>query len=364
MEISESRRDFLRLRDRLLNHVYSGDSHYRDAVTPLLEMVLVPSGKFAARADILPITVREGDRPLVSALLITAHGMGDTLQVSFFEAVRERQDAVDLLMQRARELADAAGQRRIVIGLNGHVNNGLGFLAGPYDKPACFGGGYNPPYYIDYLSRFSTSQGNLVSYAYDLSVTTMDREKKVLERISRRFKVREADFSDLRREIALYTRLNNECFVNHPLYFNRTEEEDYELFKSFGPFLKEENLLVSELNGRPIGFLLWYPDFNELVGPGGKLGLLAALKYRLPGHQISRFRVAEVGVLPEFQGSAAIGGLVQRCVEIAKQNGHRFCESGWIFDDNFRSWGISSRWADCVYKTYRYFEINMHEAGK
>ena len=362
MEVQEIRKSYLKKRKRLLNGIYRDDSLYRDSTTPLLKMLLAPSSSFSANTAQRPIMVFGDDgQVFATAVLMVARKMPDVLQVGFFEALPDRQEAVALLMNRAREIAKEEGANRIIIGLDGHVNNGLGFLADSFGSPACFGSGYNPPYYIDYLHRVATSTTLLVSYLYDLSVANIDLEKKVIERISRRFKVRKGDFSDMRKEIAIYTQLNNACFKNHPLYYERSENEDYELFKSFGPFLKDENFLVSEFEGRPIGFLLWYPDFNALVEPGGKLGFGTALKYRMPGNTISKFKIAEIGILPEHQGSAAIGGLIGRCFEIGKKNRYSHCESGWIFDSNEKSRGISERWACEPHKSYKVFEIDLEE---
>ena len=364
MKIHETKTGYMTMRRRLLNDIYRNDPCYRDSTTPLLKMLMAPSGSFAADAELIPVVVTLGkDNPLSTAVFIIAREMADVLQVGFFEALPNQPKAITMLVDRARTIARQRNIKRIVIGLNGHVNNGLGFLADSCESPACFGSGYNPSYYIDDLERVGTLTATLVSYLYDLSIVNIDKEKKVIERISRRFKIRQGRFDDMRKEISIYTQLNNACFKTHPLYYERSAEADYELFKSFGPFLKEENFLVSELEGKPIGFLLWYPDFHELVKPGGKLGLGTALKYRMPGNSISKFKIAEIGVLPEHQGSAAIGGLIGQCFELGKQKGYSYCESGWIFEGNAKSRGVSERWAGKPHKTYKVFEIDMGQDG-
>lgn len=360
MRVLESNSGFMKMRRSLLKEVYKDDPSYRDSTTPLLKMLLSPSSCFAARNEQLPLTViDDNERPLASAVLIVANAMPEIVQVGFFEALRGQQAAVDIILERARDIAAKRRAGRIIIGLDGHVNNGLGFLAGPCETPACFGSRYNPAYYIDYFQPRASSEETLVSYFYDLNVFNLNAERRIIDRISRRFTVTKADFRNMREVIDLYTRLNNECFGNHPLYSKRSTAEDYELFKSFGPFLKEENFLVSEFNGRPVGFLLWYPDFHELIPAGGTIGFSTALKYRLFRKRISRLKVAEFGVLPEFQGTGAIAGLLDATMKIARKNGHSRCESGWIFDTNSKSKGVAGRWADKPYKTYRVFMIDL-----
>jgi GNAT superfamily N-acetyltransferase len=360
MKLLESNKDFMQLRKRLLDGIYRDDPCYRDSTTPLLKMLLASSSCFASHNEQLPVIVTgNAGGPLVAAVFTIAGEMPDILQVGFFEALPGHQEAVEMLLGRAGEIARERRLKRVVIGLDGHVNHGLGFLVDGNGSPACFGSRYNPSYYIDYLQRHASSEETLLSYFYDLTVSSMDAERSVIDRVSRRFKVRKGNFREMRGEIEIYTRLNNECFKNHPLYSKRSMDEDYELFRSFGPFLKEENFLVSELAGRPVGFLLWYPDFHELVRPGGKLGLITALKYRLPWNPVSRFKMVEFGVLPEFHGSGAIAGLLSTMLEIGKENGHSCCESGWILESNAKSKGVAGRWADRPYKTYKVFTIDM-----
>jgi len=345
---------------RLLQAIYRDDPYYKDTSSPLLKMLLAPDSHFSKNVDVTPVTVYgASNTPQASTLYVIARNMPDILQVSFFEALPEQQTAVSLLIDHAKELAKTKHIPKIILGLDGHVNNGLGFLDGPCGSPPCFGSGYNPPYYIHYMNHIASPSITLVSYLYQLSDENHKLWRKVIQRTSRRFTIRTGRFKKFRQEIGIYTRLNNACFQDHPLYYERSEEEDYELFRAFGPFLKEEHFLIAELDGVPIGFLLWYPDFHELVKPGGKPGLGTVLKYYLPGNAVSKFKIAEIGVLPKHQGSGAIAGLIGTCLDICKHNGHTICESGWIFDANKKSRGVSERWKGSAHKTYKVFEINL-----
>ncbi len=358
--IHNEKATWIKQRQKLLKHIYRNDPHYKDTSTPLLRTLLAPGSSFAKNTDLMPVTVYgTSNTPLVSALFAIARNMPDILQIGFFEAQAKQQSAATLLIKRAKEIATGKQIQKIVIGLDGHVNNGLGFLDDSYGSPPCFGSGYNPPYYIDYMTHMASLSMTLVSYLYQLTNENHMKWRNVIQRTSRRFTIRKGCFKDFRNEICIYTRLNNVCFKDHPLYFERSEEEDYELFRAFGPFLKEEHFLIAERDGIPVGFLLWYPDFHELVKLGGKPSFGTMLKYYLPGNSVSKFKIAEIGVLPKYQGSGAIAGLVGTCLDICKKNGHTICESGWILDKNTKSKGVSERWKGSQHKTYKVFEINL-----
>ena len=338
--------------------VYRDNQHYRDYLTSLLPLMFDNASEFGKRSERIPLmAVDSGGKPVATAVLCKVNADPRVLQMAFFEALPDQQEAADLLIAAAREKARKDGAETVIAGLNGHVNYGCGFLADNYGSVPCFGSAYNPDYYHGYFSRHAASEQKLVSYAYDMSACDFAREKRLLDRIVSRFTFRTADFRDLEAEIRIYTKLNNECFAHHPLYAQRSFEEDYELFKPFSTLLKEEHFLVAEADGEPIGFLLWYPDFNELVPPGKGVGIGTVLKLNVLRRKTCRFKIAEIGVLPKYRGTGAIVGLIRKCFELAGRR-HATCESGWVFDDNADSQSVCRRWNGRPYKTYKVYFIS------
>jgi hypothetical protein len=211
------------------------------------------------------------------------------------------------------------------------------------------------------MRHHASSEEDMVAYSYRIPDLKFEREQRVLKHILKDFTFRASRLSDLESEIAIYTDLNNKCFGEHPLYFDRSVDEDMELFRAFSRFLRDENFLIAELDGEPVGFLLWYPDFNELVPPGGSLGTSTYIKYKVLRRRISKVRLAELGVVPEHWGSGLILGLLSKGVEIALGK-HSIVEAGWILATNLRSRGLASRWADGPCRHYSVFEIDPKPA--
>lgn len=344
---------------QFIQQVYAGNTNFRDSLSSILTIVNNPKGAFAKRTQQQAIVVRnDNGTPLASALLLQAKEMPDQLQLCFFEALPNAQQAVQALVEKASSIAQQWRANTLLVSLNGHVNYGLGFLADSFDEPPCFGSAYTPVYYLDYFRSLGFREHQLVSYRYPMSSFVGRQEERLLERTKKRFSFRKADFSQLRKELSIYTQLNNQCFSNHPIYFHRFDDEDYELFHPFRWFLREENLLIAEHGGRPVGFLLWYPDFNELIGPGQELGIHALLKYKLLRRPIKRFKIVEIGVIPRFQGSSVILGLFHACYMLTK-NRFQECESGWIFSDNLKSKNICCRWNPEAGPTYSVFDLPL-----
>jgi hypothetical protein len=269
--------------------VYAGNPCFRDSLSSILTIINNPKGAFARRTQQQALVVKDDQgTPLASALLLRAEKFPDKVQLSFFEALPDAHEAVEQLVEKAKSIARKWGANSLLVSMNGHVNYGLGFLADSFDETPCFGSAYTPAYYLDYFRSLGFTEHKLVSYCYPMSSFVRRQEKRLMERTRKRFSFRKADFSRLKEEISIYTQLNNECFADQELYFHRYDDEDYELFHPFRWFLKEENLLIAEHGGEPVGFLLWYPDFNELIGPGQELGLQALLKYKILRRPIKR----------------------------------------------------------------------------
>ena len=135
---------------------------------------------------------------------------------------------------------------------------------------------------------------------------------------------------------------NNGSFQGHPYWANREVEEDLELFQPFRHLLANENLIFAEHEGRPIGFYLWYPDFNCLTQGHGDLGLWEWLKFRVR-KQIDTFRYTEVGILPGYRNRSISLAMLQKALPSIAKQGFQYCEAGFIFEENRASMALATR---------------------
>ncbi len=330
----------------------------RDIMSSTLAKILRGKAQINRGTRLWPYLVRSQNQTVAVALLAKVDRLPEYLQLCYFEALPGQQGAVDLLLRQGIKIAREESIPQLLIGLNLHVNYGLGLLASDFDAPQSFGSAFNPSYYLDYFTPWATETVALLSYLTSLKNFSFNLSDKVMERMTRRFSVRQANFAHLKAEAELYTTLNNLAFASHPFYYQRRTAEDLELFREFRPFLKEENLLFLETDGQPIGFMLWYPDFNQVMHAKETIGLGSLLKAKLFASQIRRFKIVELGVIPEFQNSGGVLALFQRCLALTS---HRFqeCESGWILASNRASAGFGTRWAQEEYKKYHLYLVDV-----
>jgi len=173
-------------------------------------------------------------------------------------------------------------------------------------------------------------------------------------------KIRLMNKAKLKEEIKLYTELNNLSFQDHPYWADRYTDEDIELFYPFRFLLDNENLIIAEVDGKAVGFLLWYPDFNRLKKQGSDLNLFDVLKFRFK-NQIDSFRYTEVGVLPEYRKSQVIIAMQCKVAEFVSNGIYKSYEAGFIFEENRNSIALAKRMLNrlsgVVPEPYRQFAV-------
>jgi len=311
----------------------------------LVKDLLTGRSALCGSADLEPVMVTVNDQIILTCILAHAQRMPELLQISFLESAPYNPEAFALVLSRAEELAREKGARTLSGSLNIHVNYGLGFLAGNYDRVQSFGLAHNEAYYHDYFRENGFQPIEMVTYSRDMA--GMDRlfEPGVLKRIQSSYQVRQADFGKFKAEIALYTKINNEAFSEHLFYYPRINEEDLELFQDLKYLLKPENLLFVEKKGEPVGFMLWYPDFCRLMRPGETVGLGTVLRNRLFASKIRNFKIVEMGVVPKEGSRGAALALLEACRARTKGR-FDLAESGWILADNFKSRNFGVKWGD------------------
>ncbi|MDW7674379.1 MAG: hypothetical protein SCK28_07590 [Bacillota bacterium] len=345
----------------LCKEVYKNNSYYRDNMSTVLKNILTGKLQICTSSLIKPILVVDSERIVAACTFAVVDRMKDTLQIAFFEALENQEKAVAKIMDYGRSLAEEHGINKILIGLNFHVNYGLGLLADQYETLQSFGTAYNPPYYIDYFKGYANEEVNLVNYVGKIDKFDLCLDDRLINKLMTKYSVRKANFRNIKKEVEIYTYLNNRAFSQHKFYYERRLEEDLQLFNEFKLLLREENLLILEHEGNPIGFMLWYPDFNELLKPGEAIGLKTIIKSKFLAHKIKKFKIVEIGVLPEFQKKGAVLALFHKCRAII-QDRYEICESGWIMETNLDSRGFGFRWADIEYKHFKVFLVDLREA--
>lgn len=347
---------------KFVKQLNSMDPLRRDIMSPTLELILKGKGALAKSTFLQPVLVTDGGITVAACVFAQVDRMPEYLQLACFEALEGQEEAVWQLIQHGRALARQRGAKKLLVGLNFHVNYGLGILADHFNEVPTFGSAYHPPYIKKYFEGFATETISMLTYSTALESFEVPVSERLRQRISKAYRVVPADFKQLEKTARMYTEINNAAFKSHRFYYERRIEEDLELFREFKAFLKPENLLFLFYGETPVGFMLWYPDFNQVMKPGETIGVRTWLRWKLWPGRIDTMKIVELGVVPEHQSRGGVVRLFEACRELVRGR-YKRCEAGWILSENTPSRGFGERWADGEGHHYEVYVIDADEGS-
>ncbi len=341
--------------EKVSSNIYRNNLYYRGTESSVEKMLLNSKSAFQKHAKILKFIVRDGNDLVARFALIQDFKLKNYVQVSYFEAQKGLGDIFSVIKNEIYKYFPDA--KNVVVGLNAHLNYGAGILLNRFDEVPLFGLPYNPDYYADYFKDLTPRK--MVTYrfgmdAYSAWAQTYNAGK--IDGLTLRFMNKQK----IKEESAIYTQLNNLSFQKHPFWANRDDAEDLELFYPFRFLLDDENLVFAEVKGKPVGFFLWYPDFNELVSTHRDLNILDVIKHRM-GKLTKTYRFTEIGIVPEYQGTSVAMAMLNKALPIMHERNYETCEGGFIFEENLASIALVKRMMKRSYgyepEPYRQFAV-------
>ncbi len=331
-----------------------------------MRLIIEGPSHFHSHAEVFPIIVFHNNEPVCRFAFVLDNRSLEYVQVAFFEAKPGQKDLVATIIKKAKKRFPE--QSKICFGLNGHLNYGAGILLNNFNKTPAFGLAYTMEYYKEYFEKLDARK--IVSFKFPAKVS--ESYNKLSQRIKSndRITIKKLDKSKLEQYSKVYTELNNTCFTEHPFWADRDSEEDLELFDSFKYLLKDEHLIFAEYDGKPIGFLLWFPDFNQLLKKNrelkanSKIGLDAIRSNYF--NSIDTFRFTEIAVHPNFRKKGVEMALINQMIEDVISSGYKYGIGGFIFEENFDSINMALKYIERITANkaepdseYAVFETNL-----
>jgi hypothetical protein len=114
-------------------------------------------------------------------------------------------------------------------------------------------------------------------------------------------------------------------------------EDLYKIFRDAKAILNEKYIWFVYHHEQPIGFLVVFPDINQVLKKlrNGKLTLLNIFKLLYYKRRaITRGRLLISGVIPEFQRTGVVGGLYLKLTDAMHADGLEEMELSWVGDYN------------------------------
>lgn len=240
-----------------------------------------------------------------------------------------------------------------------------GFIIDNFERMPSIMNVYNMPYYNEQFVDFGFLKYHDV-FAYRAEIKELkgriEKLEKLLPQIQKRygFHVDSADVKhNLKREAdAVYQVIADAMPEDWEDFRPTTYEEIENVIKAITPFVDEELIIIARNDeGRPIGFALSLPDYNEiLIDFKGKLGLKEKIKFLKKRHSLQRIRMFVLFVVPDYHDKGVSSAIYYKCYLNGVKKGYTVLEGSTIWDYNQRMINDIERTGakrDITYRVYR-----------
>lgn len=271
-------------------------------------------------------------------------GMGPgTGNWGLFEAADE--DVAAALIAAAEAWLRDKGMTRVLAPLSLSIWDEPGLLVKGFDHPPTILMGHNSRAYQGWIEGSGYSNAKTL-LTYDLVVE--HGLPPLINRIvasgekNPRIRIRRADRSRFQEEAALVFSILNDAWSQNWGFVPITDAEIAYVSKKMKPIIREDLLMIAEVDGEPVAFMLTFPDMNHVTKDfGGKLfpfNWIKLLRWVRKPHA-DCMRVPLMGVVKRLQASRLASQLAFMMIEYIRRAavsdyGCTRAEIGWVLDDN------------------------------
>lgn len=242
-----------------------------------------------------------------------------------------------------------------------------GLLIEGHDHPPMVMMGHNKAAYEAWVEAAGYAKAKDL-YTYDLDVTKPF--PPLVQRIvangekNPRIRIRQIDKSRFDAEAALILSILNEAWSDNWGFIPLTDSEIAFAGKKLKPIVLEDMILVAEVEGEPVAFMMALPDINQFIADlGGRLFPFGFIKllWRLKRMRPVGGRVPLMGVVRKLHASRLASQLAFMMIETIRRAGTahygiRRAEVGWVLEDNGPMIAIADAIDSRRNRTYRIYE--------
>lgn len=242
-----------------------------------------------------------------------------------------------------------------------------GLLIQGHDHPPTVMMGHNSPAYQAMIERAGYAPvKQLKTYELDITRDFPPLIQRIVQsgEKSPRIAIRKVDKSKFDKEAAIILSILNDAWGNNWGFVPITDEEVAHTGKKLKPIVFEDLIMIAELDGEPVAFMMTLPDLNEatksLNGSLFPFGFIKLLKW-LRKPKARTMRVPLMGVVQRLQSSRMASQLAFMMIETIRREaiahyGSTRGEIGWVLDDNQGMNAIADAINSTVNKVYQIYE--------
>lgn len=293
-------------------------------------------------------------------------GMGPgTGNWGLFEA--EDAETAAALITTAESWLREKGMARSLGPLSLSIWDEPGLLVKGHDHPPTVMMGHNSAAYEAWVTASGyTPAKALHTWELDISKQFPELVRRIVASGERnaRIKIRGVDKSRFDEEAALILAILNDAWSANWGFVPLTDAEVAHVGKKLKPLVFNDLIMIAEVEGEPVAFMITIPDLNEkLIRMGGSLFPFnwARLLWWLRAPRVRTMRVPLMGVMKKLQATRLASQLAFMMIEYIRSNSHANYggtrgEIGWILDDNQGMNAIAEAIDSHINRTYLIYE--------
>ena len=271
----------------------------------------------------------------------------------------------ELLLDTAKKWVKGKGKDFIMGPINPSTNDEIGFLIDGFDRPPYFMMTHNPPYYPKLMDQLNYPKVKDV-YAYYIHQDTFvfsDKLRRVAQVTQKKMgiDIRTVRMNEFEAELEKVRYIYNNAWAKNWGFVPMTPEEFDFLANDFKKIIDPDLVLIAEIKGKPVGFSLALPDYNQIFAkiPSGKLLPFGWIKFLTEKNKINSLRVITLGVIQELQHTGIGGIFYLETFERGTKKGYQSAEMSWILEDNELMVRSANLLGGKPYKTYRIYGVPL-----
>ena len=289
----------------------------------------------------------------------------ETGNFGYFDAADEA--VAKALLAAAEEWLRGQGMTRALGPISMSIWEEPGLLVRGQDHSPMIMMGHHPAHYRGWIEDAGyTRAKTLLTYDLDVTHDFPPLVRRIVQSGKRneRIRIREVDKSRWDEEVRIVLAILNDAWSKNWGFVPFTEAEVAYAGKKLKPIIHEKINMIAELDGRPVAFMLSFPDVHHVLKrTGGKLfpfGWIPMLRWLYKPTR-SGMRVPLMGVLKELHNSRIASQLAFMMISQIRENAvaaykSERAEIGWILDDNQGMVAIADAIESSVNREYAIFE--------
>jgi len=223
--------------------------------------------------------------------------------IGFFAAAVGCGQEVAEMIRQAEHWLKERGVTKVIAPANGGAPNSMGFMVTGFEEDPMFPFPWTPPYYRGYIESMNY-QPTYPLWYYEVDFSS-EKYKTAMKRYANNDAavIRPVSKKNWDKDIEIVTDMLNATFVHEWEFTKMSHDEVKEFFGPMKSILAPQQILLAEVDGKPVGFCFAVPDLTPLFRTfNGSIGLVAIFKLLTRANRFQRAGILGIGVANEHKG--------------------------------------------------------------